>query len=131
MATIGSRSPIKSKQAAAWWSRSAAILSTRLLILKDIAPSELLEKGITNPNGIVTDDAGKRIFVFSDTGLAHQFDLDGNLLNLYQTISTGYRGVVRGDDLWVVAWSEPGALAHIHLPTGARTVHPCVPARTA
>ena len=97
------------------------------LVVKDLAPNEPIE-GLSNPNGIVTGAAQTTVFTFSDTGVAHQFDLDGNLLNRYTTVTTGYRGAVHGSDLWVAAWTKhPGAIARVDLNTGHREIYPCAP----
>ncbi len=100
------------------------------LVVKDLTPAAPLE-GLSNPNGIVTGDDGRNIYTFSDTGRAHHFDLDGTLLRTFTTVSTGYRGAVRGRDMWVAAWyaPKPGEynLTRIDLNTGERTLHTCIP----
>jgi DNA-binding beta-propeller fold protein YncE len=89
------------------------------LIVRDI--------GINNPNGIVTNPAGDRIFAFADNGFGYELDLDGNVLREHPTVFLGYRGTVVDDELWVCGWLPAGRMARIDLVSGARREFPCIP----
>ena len=83
--------------------------------------------GLNNPNGILFAPVGPYILALSDNGVAHQFGIDGTLLNVLETTPVGYRGDVRGKMLWVASWSADGQMARVDLSTGQRQLLPCVP----
>lgn len=90
-----------------------------LLIIKDV--------GLNNPNGITTSEDGITIFAFSDNGFAQQFNTDGKLERVIETLPFGYRGTVRGDNLWVTGWLPEGKMIRYNLKTGEKTQFPCIP----
>lgn len=83
--------------------------------------------GLNNPNGITTSEDGQMVFAFSDNGFAQQFDLEGTLQATIETLPLGYRGTVRGDDLWVTGWLAEGSMIKYNLKTHQRSRFPCAP----
>ena len=83
--------------------------------------------GLHNPNGIINSEDGKTIFAFSDNGWAQQFDLQGKLQATIGTLPAGYRGTVRGRDLWVTGWLASGRMIKHNLDTNEQYQYPCAP----
>ncbi len=63
----------------------------------------------------------------SEVGVAHCFGLGGDLQHVLPTINVGYRGAIRGSDLWVASWSPVGEMSRTNLRTGERSVFNCTP----
>ncbi len=85
------------------------------------------DKGMHNPNGIITDETGSMIFALSDTGLAHQISLDGTLQRVIETIHDGYRGEIKDGFLWVSSYSQTGEMVKVDLTSEKRTEYICIP----
>jgi sugar lactone lactonase YvrE len=83
--------------------------------------------GLENPNGLLYSEPDDVIVALSETGIAHCFDRDGNLMQVLPTVNVGYRGAISRGELWVAGWLQEGQMSRTNLASGERTLFACTP----